>query len=227
MEILLVWNEISVGVNHNGKLYTGIQWIGKLPTQAGYYVGFLFLFAADFVAGEFRHCTFPAALLCGHSRGDILWAKAAAYFTGLLPFLLIHTVTGPILWTIQSGLGSPLDLSLAALIGRSFLYCLIGFLVFGCIGYLCAFLGGGRVKALSLNWAIAYIFGVLAANAESIKYPAIRGALVFFFRLTVYFQLREDYMDQIPFTVTFLSSLIWLALLLFAAKARFDKRELK
>lgn len=85
-EILLVWNEISVGVNHTGVLYTGAQWIYRLPSQASYYVVFLFLFAADFVAGEFQNRTFAASFLCGYPRRTILWAKAAVYFTGLFPF---------------------------------------------------------------------------------------------------------------------------------------------
>lgn len=227
VELLLVQNEISVGVNHTGVLYTGMQWIYKLPTQAAYYVGFLFLFAADFVAGEFGNRTFTAAFWCGHPRGHILWAKAAVYLSGLLPFLLIHAVTGPALWTIQFGFGSPLSLALAASIGRSILYCLIGFLVFGCISYLCVFLTGSRIGALSLSWAVVYVLGVLAGNSVQIKYSAIREALVSFFRLTVFFQLGESDMDQIPFTVTFFSSLVWMALLLFAAKVRFDRQDLK
>ena len=65
-------------------------------------MGFLFIYAADFAAGEYRNRTYAAGFLCGYPRKVLLWAKAVAYFTGLIPFLLIHAVTGTVMWTIQS-----------------------------------------------------------------------------------------------------------------------------
>ena len=101
----------------------------------------------------------------------------------------------------------------------------------GCIGFLCAFVTGNRIGALSLNWAVVYILGVLAANAEDIKYPVLSKVLVFIFRLTIFDQLGElngvKIMKHIPLGVTFFSSLAWIALMLLAAKKLFEKRDLK
>lgn len=146
-------------------------------------------------------------------------------FYRVISVFLIHAVTGPALWTIQFGFGKAFHLNLAALIGRSLIYCVIGFLVFGCISFLCAFVAGSRIGALSLSLVTVQVLGVLAANSVSIKHPVISRALVFFFRLTAFLQLNVPYI--VPLKVTFFSSLVWVTLMLMATRARFEKRDLK
>lgn len=230
-EIIFIHNEISIGVLHTGVLYTGAEWLYRMPAQCSYYIGFLFIYAADFAAGEFRNRTYAAGFLCGYPRKVILWAKAVAYFTGLIPFLLIHAATGTVMWTIQSAFGMEMSVELAVLIGKALLYCIIGFAVIGCLGFLCTFIARNRIGSLSLCWAVVYILGVMAANAEDIKYPVISKVLVFIFRLTVFLQLGElngvKNMKHIPLSVTFFSSLAWIALMLLSAKNLFEKRDLK
>ena len=113
-EIIFIRNEITIGVLHTGVLYTGAEWFYRMPAQCSYYSGFVFIYVADFVAGEYRNRTYAAGFLCGHPRKVLLWAKAVAYFTGLIPILLIHAVTGTVMWTIQSGFGMGMGVELAA-----------------------------------------------------------------------------------------------------------------
>ena len=51
-EIIFIRNEITIGVLHTGVLYTGAEWFYRMPAQDSNYIGFLFIYAADFAEGD-------------------------------------------------------------------------------------------------------------------------------------------------------------------------------
>ena len=228
-EILFVRNEVTSGIRWTGIVYTGAEWLYRVPGQASYYVGFLYLFAADYVAGEFRNRTLVSGCLCGFLRRQVLYAKAAAYFAGILPFMLIHTVTGPVVWTMQFGFGMGFNVDTIMLVLSTLLYCTLGHLVFGGMGFLGALIARNRIGTVGLSLGVSQILGIVNANASLLENPVLTAIL----KLTIFFQLSEFLGNRpliythVPLWVMVLTSVIAVAFILLLAKVHFEKHDLK
>lgn len=97
-----------------------LEWLLNDHYTAIPYMIAVFLFVAFYVKGEFTAHTFYRGSLFGIPRKNIFGAKLIALFAGVIPLMLVSTLSGTVLWSIYSGFGIKISPESVFLIAKTF-----------------------------------------------------------------------------------------------------------
>lgn len=215
IEAVVQMNNISNSIAYPkyNPTYTGIEWLLNSHQSLFLYLVVVFLFTAFYVNGDLVAHTFYTGLLCGMPRKDVFWAKVIAVFAGVVPLMLVYSLTGTVLWSIHAGFGMDFGLEVFFLIAKAFARQILLSLMLVSNGVLFSVIAKSKIGTFGWSFGTLYVFGVLRGNIENIiRIPAVSKILLFLLSL---FYLNLG---------TFLASIL---LKLLAARTIFVKYDLK
>ncbi len=214
--------EAAVQMNHisNSVLYpeynpayTGMEWLLNPHSTLLSYSVVLFLFIAFYVNGDFTAHTFYSGLLCGIPRKNVFWAKIVSLYAGVVPLMLIYSLTGTVLWSVHSGFGMDFGATAVFLTAKAFAMQILISLMLVSHGVLFSVIAKSKLITFGLSFSTLYVFGILQGNIENIiQISMLREILKFLLSLS-YLNLG-----------TFLASIL---LKMLIAKYIFERFDLK
>ncbi len=213
LEAVVQMNNISNSVLYPeyNPAYTGVEWLLNPQQTLLLYSGVIFLLTAFYVNGDFTAHTFYSSLLCGISRKAAFWAKMISLFAGVVPLLLVYSLTGTVLWSVHGGFGVDFGAEAAVLIAKAVVRQILVSLMLVSHAVLFAVIAKSKMGAFVWSFSTLYVFGVLRGNIENIiQIPALSKSLMFLLSL---FYLNP---------VTFLASVLMKLLIARYIFERFD-----
>lgn len=138
-------------------------------SQAGLNLVLTGVFAASFLCGEFVNRTFVLSFLSGFPRRKVYLAKAAVFFTGILPIIISHVIVAAIVATVGNGFGVPFDCSLFAdMAFRLVRYLSDGFAMGGCV-FFAAFFIRNPVGTFGIGACLSYLYLAVSTGLQAVS----------------------------------------------------------
>lgn len=164
--------------------YTGAEWLLNLHQTLLLYSVAIFLFTAFYVRGDFTDHTFHSCLLCGVPRKNAFWAKMVSLFAGIVPLMLVPSLTGTVLWSVHAGFGVGFSVEAVLIIVKAFARQFLASLMLASHAVFFAVIAKSKIGAFVLSFGALYVFGVLRGNIENIiQIPALSKVLMFLLSL--------------------------------------------
>lgn len=214
IEAVIQMNNISNSIAYPkyNPTYTGIEWLLNLRLTLLYSI-VIFLFTTYHVNGDFVRHTFYTSLLCGISRKNAFLAKIISVSAGVVPLMLVPSLTGTVLWSIHAGFGMNFGIEAVCLIAKALAIQILASLMLVSNAVFFSVIAKSKISAFKWSFGTLYVLGVLRGNiGHIIQIPALRDILLFLLSL-LYLNLG-----------TFLAAII---LKLLAAGYIFERYDLK
>ena len=117
----------------------------------------VFLFVAFYVKGDFTASTFYRGIPCGIPRINVFGAKLIVLFAGVIPLMLVSSLTGTVLWSIYSGFGMKFDPEAVFLITKAFAKQVLLTLVLMSHAVLFAVISKNQIGTFGWSISILYV----------------------------------------------------------------------
>lgn len=186
MEAAVQMNNISNSVLYPeyNPVYTGVEWLLNPHQTFLLYSAAIFLLAAFYMNGDFTAHTFYSSLLCGISRKHAFWGKVISLFAGIVPLMLVCSLTGTVLWSVHAGFGVDFGAEAAVLIAKGIVRQILVSLMLVSHAVLFSVIAKSKMGAFVLSFSTLYVFGVLRGNIENIiQIPVLSKILMFLLSL--------------------------------------------
>jgi len=195
--LLIIYLIIEIGVQINNisnsvhypeynPTYTGMEWLSNPHQTLLLYLVAIFIFTAFYVNGDFTGHTFYSSLLCGIPRKNAFWSKIIPLFAGVLPLMLIYSLTGAVLWSAHTGFGMDFGAETLFLIAKAFVRQILVSLMLISHAVFFAVIAKSKIGTFGLSFITLYIFGMLRGNVENIVHIAALSK-IFMFLLSLFY----------------------------------------
>ncbi|MDE6850920.1 MAG: hypothetical protein K2J67_00310, partial [Lachnospiraceae bacterium] len=162
--------------------YTGIEWL--LGAHLSLFSLVVLLFTAFYVNGDFVCHTFYSSLLCGIPRKNVFWAKIIAVIAGVVPLMLVSSLTGTVLWSLHAGFGMEFGAEVVFLIAKAFARQFLVSLLLVSNGVFFAVIAKSGIGTFGWSFGSLYVLSVLQGNIDRIiPVPVFRDILLFLLSL--------------------------------------------
>lgn len=125
----------------------------------------VFLFVAFYLKGDFTAHAFYRGILCGIPRKNVFWAKLIALFAGVIPLMLVSSLTGTVLWSIYSGFGVKFGPEAVFLIAKTFAKQVL--LALMLISYAVLFAVINKNQISTFGWSISILYLIPSASIRA------------------------------------------------------------